>query len=299
MDFILFCVFVMVVCEGNLMCVVVQLYLMQLVVSLQIKYLQEMFGVVLFMCMLCGFVFMCDGQMLLLYVEWVLVVVVDVQCVVVVLWYEVCGWLWIGMIFDLGFLWFGGFLCVLVEIYLQIEIVLWYGMLGWVIEQVWVWVFDVGYYIGCFEEDLLCDEVLFYIVMLMCFEYCVLVFVGWKECVQCVYDWWVFVVLLWIWMLLVFVYYWLLLWCFVDVGVQLVKVVEVDQEQLMFDFVKLGIGLMFVCDLIVLVEVYVYVLMIVEYVMVLIELMFVMFVEWCDELVIVVVLWLIEVQWVI
>ncbi|KVA00848.1 LysR family transcriptional regulator [Burkholderia sp. AU19243] len=299
MDLTLLRAFTTVAREGNLTRAAVQLHLTQPAVSLQIKHLQEALGVVLFTRTSRGLALTRDGQTLLPHAERALAAAADVERAAAALRHEVRGRLRIGTILDPGFLRLGGFLRALVETHPQIETALRHGMSGWVLEQVRAHALDVGYYIGCPDEDSPRDDARFHTVTLTRFEYRVLAPAGWKERVQRAHDWRALALLPWIWTPPASAHHRLLSRLFAAAGAQPVKVAEVDQEQSMLDLVKSGIGLTLARDSIALAEAHAHALTIVEQVTVPTELTFVALAERRDEPAIAAALRLVEAQWAI
>ena len=148
MDYILLRAFITVAREGNLTRAAAQLHLTQPAVSLQIKNLQEMLGVVLFSRTSHGLLLTRDGEALLPHAERALAAAADVQRAAAALRHEVSGTLRIGTILDPEFLRLGGFLRQLVETHPRIETSLRHGMSGWVLEQV------RAAHLSSFEHDL-------------------------------------------------------------------------------------------------------------------------------------------------
>ncbi|WP_431226474.1 LysR family transcriptional regulator [Burkholderia contaminans] len=299
MDLTLLRAFATVAREGNLTRAAVQLHLTQPAVSLQIKHLQETFGVTLFTRTSRGLALTRDGQTLLPHAERALAAAADVQRAAAALRHEVRGRLRIGTILDPGFLRLGGFLRALVETHPQIETALRHGMSGWVIEQVRTRALDVGYYIGRPGEDDPFDGAQFHTVTLTHFQYRVLAPAGWKERVQRAHDWRALAALPWIWTPPASAHHRLLSRRFTEAGAQPLKVAEVDQEQSMLDLVKSGIGLTLARDSTALAEAHAHALTIVEPVTVPTELTFVTLAERRDEPAIAAALRLIEAQWAI
>src|SRR5579862_6915409 len=130
MDYILLRAFLTVAREGNLTRAAARLHLTQPAVSLQIKNLQEMLGVVLFSRTSHGLLLTRDGEALVPHAERALAAAADVQRAAAALRDEVGGTLRMGTIRDPGFLRPGGFLRQLVETHARIETSLRHGMSG-------------------------------------------------------------------------------------------------------------------------------------------------------------------------
>ncbi|KND61491.1 Transcriptional regulator [Candidatus Burkholderia verschuerenii] len=181
MDYTLLRAFLTVAREGNLTRAAAQLHLTQPAVSLQIKNLQEMLGVVLFSRTSHGLLLTRDGEALLPHAERALAAASDVQRAAATLRHEVSGTLRIGTILDPEFLRLGGFLRQLVETYPRIETAMRHGMSGWVLERVKSRDFDVGYFIGDPTMDGTRDGERFHVVRLTPFIYRVLAPAGWNN----------------------------------------------------------------------------------------------------------------------
>ncbi|WP_323119298.1 LysR family transcriptional regulator [Burkholderia alba] len=299
MDLTLLRAFAAVAREGNLTRAATQLHLTQPAVSLQIKHLQELLGVVLFTRTSRGLALTRDGQALLPHAERALAAATDVQRAAAALRQEVRGRLRIGTILDPEFLRLGGFLKQLVETYPQIETALRHGMSGWVLDQVRARELDVGYYIGQPAEDEPRDAALFHTLTLTHFQYRVLAPAGWKERVLRAHDWRSLAALPWIWTPPASAHHRLLSRRFAEARAQPVKVAEVDQEPSMLDLVKSGVGLTLARDSIALREAHAHALTIVERVTVATELTFVTLAARRDEPAIAAALRLIDAQWAI
>lgn len=299
MDLTLLHAFAAVAREGNLTRAATQLHLTQPAVSLQIKHLQELLGVVLFTRTSRGLALTRDGQALLPHAERALAAATDVQRAAAALRQEVRGRLRIGTILDPEFLRLGGFLKQLVETYPQIETALRHGMSGWVLDQVRARELDVGYYIGQPAEDEPRDAALFHTLTLTHFQYRVLAPAGWKERVLRAHDWRSLAALPWIWTPPASAHHRLLSRRFAEARAQPVKVAEVDQEPSMLDLVKSGVGLTLARDSIALREAHAHALTIVERVTVATELTFVTLAARRDEPAIAAALRLIDAQWAI
>ena len=304
MDLILLRAFITVAREGNLTRAAVQLHLTQPAVSLQIKHLQETLGVTLFTRTSHGLSLTRDGQALLPHAERALGAAADVQRAAQSLRHEVRGRLRIGTILDPAFLRLGGFLKQLVETWPSIETALRHGMSGWVLEQIRAGELDVGYYIGLPSDDEPRDGPAFHAVTLTHFQYRVLAPAGWKERVNRPdrseggdNSWVTLARLPWIWTPPESAHNRLLTRIFDALGVQPVKVAEVDQEPSMLDLVKSGVGLTLVRDSIALAEAHAHALTIVEGVTVPTQLSFIVLAERREEPSIAAALRLIEDQW--
>lgn len=299
MDLTLLRAFVAVAREGNLTRAAAQLHLTQPAVSLQIKNLQDLLGIALFVRTSRGLVLTRDGQALLPHAERALDAAADVKRAAAALRHEVRGRLRIGTILDPEFLRLGGFLKRLVEAHPQIETALRHGMSGWVLDEVRARELDVGYYIGRPEEDDPRDAERFHTVTLTQFRYRVLAPAGWKERVQRARTWRELAALPWIWTPAASAHQRLLSRRFADAGAQPAKVAEVDQETSMLDLVKSGVGLTLARDSIALREAHAHALTIVEHVAVPAELTFVTLADRRDEPAIAAALRLIDEQWAI
>src|SRR4051794_1852588 len=108
MDYTLLRAFVTVAREGNLTRAAARLHLTQPAVSLQIKNLQEMLGVVLFARTSHGLLLTRDGEALLPHAERALAAAADVRRAAAALRHDVSGTLSIGTILDPEFLRLGG-----------------------------------------------------------------------------------------------------------------------------------------------------------------------------------------------
>ncbi|CAH2803213.1 MAG: Transcriptional regulator, LysR family [uncultured Caballeronia sp.] len=239
MDYTLLRAFLTVAREGNLTRAAARLHLTQPAVSLQIKNLQEMLGVVLRTSH--GLLLTRDGEALLPHAERTLAVASDIQRAAAALRHEVSGTLHIGTILDPGFLRLGGFLRQLVETHPRIETSLRHGMSGWVL------------------------DVRFHVVRLTPFIYRVLAPAGWHNRVnKGKRSWAALAKLPWIWTPPESAHNRLLSRIFREVGAMPVIVAEVDQEPSMLDLVKSGVGLTLARDSIAIGEAHAHALTIVE-----------------------------------
>jgi DNA-binding transcriptional LysR family regulator len=298
MDYTLLRAFVTVAREGNLTRAAVQLHLTQPAVSLQIKNLQEMLGVVLFSRTSHGLLLTRDGEALLPHAERALAAAGEVQRAASALRHEVRGRLRIGTILDPEFLRLGGFLRQLVETYPQIETALRHGMSGWVFERIKARDLDVGFYIGDPAADGTRDGERFHVVTLTPFLYRVLAPAGWHNRVnKGKRDWAALAKLPWIWTPPESAHHRLLSRIFELAGATPVIVAEVDQEPSMLDLVKSGVGLSLARDSIAIAQAHAHALTIVEGMTVSTQLSFIALAERCDEPVIAAALRLIEDQW--
>jgi DNA-binding transcriptional LysR family regulator len=300
MDYTLLRSFLAVAREGNLTRAAAQLHLTQPAVSLQIKNLQEMLGVVLFSRTSHGLLLTRDGEALLPHAERALAAASDVQRAAAALRHEVSGTLRIGTILDPEFLRLGGFLRQFVETYPRIETALRHGMSGWVLERVKTRDFDVGYYIGDPVADGTRDGERFHVVRLTPYVYRVLAPAGWHNRVnKGKRNWSALARLPWIWTPPESAHNRLLSRIFREAGAQPVKVAEVDQEPSMLDLVKSGVGLSLVRDSIALGEAHAHALTIVEGVTVPTQLSFIALADRLEEPAIAAALKLIEAQWAV
>ncbi|SAK92143.1 LysR family transcriptional regulator [Caballeronia ptereochthonis] len=300
MDYTLLRAFLTVAREGNLTRAAAQLHLTQPAVSLQIKNLQEMLGVVLFSRTSHGLLLTRDGEALLPHAERALAAAADVQRAAAALRHEVSGTLRIGTILDPGFLRLGGFLRQLVETHPRIETSLRHGMSGWVLERVRTRDLDVGYYIGDPSADGTRDGERFHVVRLTPFIYRVLAPAGWHNRVNKGKRSWVALAKLpWIWTPPESAHNRLLSRIFREAGAMPVIVAEVDQEPSMLDLVKSGVGLSLARDSIAIGEAHAHALTIVEDVTVPTQLSFVALAERREEPAIAAALRLIDAQWAV
>jgi DNA-binding transcriptional LysR family regulator len=300
MDYTLLRAFLTVAREGNLTRAAAQLHLTQPAVSLQIKNLQEMLGVVLFSRTSHGLLLTRDGEALLPHAERAIAAASDVQRAAAALRHEVSGTLRIGTILDPEFLRLGGFSRQLVETYPRIETALRHGMSGWVLDHVKSRDLDVGYYIGDPTQDGSRDGERFHVVRLTPFVYRVLAPAGWNNRVnKGKRSWATLAKLPWIWTPPESAHNRLLSRIFREANAQPVKVAEVDQEPSMLDLVKSGVGLSLVRDSIALGEAHAHALTIVEGVTVPTQLSFITLVERREEPAIASALKLIEAQWAV
>lgn len=300
MDYTLLRAFLTVAREGNLTRAAAQLHLTQPAVSLQIKNLQEMLGVVLFARTSHGLLLTRDGEALLPHAERALAAAADVQRAAAALRHEVSGTLRIGTILDPGFLRLGGFLRQLVETHPRIETSLRHGMSGWVLERVRARDLDVGYYIGDPATDGTRDGERFHVMRLTPFIYRVLAPAGWHNRVnKGKRSWAALAKLPWIWTPPESAHNRLLSRIFREAGGMPVIVAEVDQEPSMLDLVKSGVGLSLARDSIALGEAHAHALTIVEGVTVPTQLSFVTLAERCEEPAIAAALRLIDAQWAV
>ncbi|SAL15202.1 LysR family transcriptional regulator [Caballeronia cordobensis] len=300
MDYILLRAFLTVAREGNLTRAAARLHLTQPAVSLQIKNLQEMLGVVLFSRTSHGLLLTRDGEALLPHAERALAAAADVQRAAAALRHEVSGTLRIGTILDPEFLRLGGFLRQLVETHPRIETSLRHGMSGWVLERVKSRELDVGYYIGDPAIDGTRDADRFHAVRLTPFVYRVLAPAGWHNRVnKGKRSWAALAKLPWIWTPPESAHNRLLSRIFREAGAMPVIVAEVDQEPSMLDLVKSGVGLSLVRDSIALGEAHAHALTIVEGVTVPTQLSFVTLAERREEPAIAAALRLIDAQWAV
>jgi DNA-binding transcriptional LysR family regulator len=300
MDYTLLRAFLTVAREGNLTRAAAQMHLTQPAVSLQIKNLQEMLGVVLFSRTSHGLLLTRDGEALLPHAERALAAASDVQRAAAALRHEVSGTLRIGTILDPGFLRLGGFLRQLVETHPRIETSLRHGMSGWVLERVRARDLDVGYYIGEPATDGTRDGDRFHAVRLTPFAYRVLAPAGWHSRVNKGKRGWAALAKLpWIWTPAESAHNRLLSRLFREAGAVPTVVAEVDQEPSMLDLVKSGIGLSLVRDSIAIGEAHAHALTIVEGVTVPTQLSFVTLAERREEPAIAAALRLIDAQWAV
>ena len=300
MDYTLLRAFLTVAREGNLTRAAARLHLTQPAVSLQIKNLQEMLGVVLFSRTSHGLLLTRDGEALLPHAERALAAAADVQRAAAALRHEVSGTLRIGTILDPGFLRLGGFLRQLVETHPRIETSLRHGMSGWVLERVRSRELDVGYYIGDPAADGTRDGERFHVVRLTPFIYRVLAPAGWHNRVnKGKRNWAALAKLPWIWTPPESAHNRLLSRIFRDAGAMPVIVAEVDQEPSMLDLVKSGVGLTLARDSIAIGEAHAHALTIVEGVTVPTQLSFVALAERREEPAIAAALRLIDAQWAV
>ncbi|WP_321796614.1 LysR family transcriptional regulator [Caballeronia sp. J97] len=300
MDYTLLRAFLTVAREGNLTRAAARLHLTQPAVSLQIKNLQEMLGVVLFSRTSHGLLLTRDGEALLPHAERALAAAADVQRAAAALRHEVSGTLRIGTILDPEFLRLGGFLRQLVETHPRIETSLRHGMSGWVLERVKARDLDVGYYIGDPAIDGTRDSERFHVVRLTPFLYRVLAPAGWHHRVNTgKRNWAALARLPWIWTPPESAHHRLLSRIFREAGATPVIVAEVDQEPSMLDLVKSGVGLSLARDSIALGEAHAHALTIVEGVTVPTQLSFVALAERREEPAIAAALRLIDAQWAV
>jgi DNA-binding transcriptional LysR family regulator len=304
MDLTLLRAFITVAREGNLTRAAVLLHVSQPAVSLQIKNLQETLGIALFSRTSHGLILTRDGEALLPHAERALTAASEVLRVAAALRHEISGRLTIGTILDPEFLRLGGFLRALVETYPRIETALRHGMSGWVLERIKSRDLDVGFYIGDPAIDEPRDPDRFHVVQLKPYLYRVLAPAGWKDRVNRPdrseggdNSWVTLARLPWIWTPPESAHNRLLTRIFDSLGVQPVKVAEVDQEPSMLDLVKSGVGLTLVRDSIALAEAHAHALTIVEGVTVPTQLSFIVLAERREEPSIAAALRLIEAQW--
>jgi DNA-binding transcriptional LysR family regulator len=298
MDYTLLRAFVTVAREGNLTRAGAHLHLTQPAVSLQIKNLQEMLGVVLFSRTSHGLLLTRDGEALLPHAERALAAANEVQRAAAALRHEVHGRLRIGTILDPDFLRLGGFLRQLVETYPQIQTALRHGMSGWVLERVKSGDLDVGFYIGDPDTDDPRDAGRFHVVTLTPYLYRVLAPAGWHNRVnKGTRDWLALAKLPWIWTPPESAHNRLLSRIFAAAGATPVIVAEVDQEPSMLDLVKSGVGLTLARDSIALAQAHAHALTIVEGMTVPTQLSFIALAERREEPAIAAALRLIEDQW--
>ena len=298
MDYTLLRAFVIVAREGNLTRAAARLHLTQPAVSLQIKNLQEMLGVVLFARTSHGLLLTRDGEALLPHAERALAAAADVQRAAAALRHDVSGTLRIGTILDPEFLRLGGFLRQFVEAYPRIETAMRHGMSGWVLERVRSGDLDVGFYIGDPAQDGTRDGERFHVVRLTPFAYRVLAPAGWHNRVNKGKRGWAALAKLpWIWTPPESAHNRLLSRVFREAGATPVIVAEVDQEPSMLDLVKSGVGLSLARDSIALREAHAHALTIVEDVTVPTQLSFVALAERREEPAIAAALRLIDAQW--
>jgi DNA-binding transcriptional LysR family regulator len=300
MDYTLLRAFLAVAREGNLTRAATQLHVTQPAVSLQIKNLQEMLGVVLFARTSHGLLLTRDGEALLPHAERALSAASDMTRAAAALRHEVGGKLRIGTILDPEFLRLGGFLRQLVETYPRIETALRHGMSGWVLEGIKARDLDVGYYIGDPSIDGTRDGERFHVVRLTPYVYRVLAPAGWNNRVNKGKRGWLALAKHpWIWTPPESAHNRLLSRIFREAGATPLKVAEVDQEPSMLDLVKSGIGLSLVRDSIALGEAHAHALTIVEGVTVPTQLSFVTLAERREEPAIAAALRLIDEQWAV
>jgi DNA-binding transcriptional LysR family regulator len=300
MDYTLLRAFLAVAREGNLTRAATRLHVTQPAVSLQIKNLQEMLGVVLFTRTSHGLLLTRDGEALLPHAERALSAAADMTRAAAALRHEVGGTLRIGTILDPEFLRLGGFLRQLVETYPRMETALRHGMSGWVLEGVKARDLDVGYYIGDPLIDGTRDGERFHVVRLTPYVYRVLAPAGWNSRVnKGKRGWPALAKHPWIWTPPESAHNRLLSRIFREAGATPVKVAEVDQEPSMLDLVKSGIGLSLVRDSIALGEAHAHALTIVEGVTVPTQLSFVTLADRKEEPAIAAALKLIDEQWAV
>ncbi|TCG05536.1 LysR family transcriptional regulator [Paraburkholderia steynii] len=247
MDLNLLKTFAMVAREGSLTQAAKRLHLTQPAVSLQIKNLQRMTGLILFSRASRGLLLTSDGAALLPHVERAIAAASEVSRVATMLLGEMSGCLRIGTIIDPEFLRLGAFLQQLVNTWPRIETRLRHGMSGWVLDKVRSGELDVGYYLGDVERDLQ-NAIDIRTVTLTALEYMVIAPQGWKDRVEEVKGWNALASLPWIWTPTASAHQRLLSREFDRAGARPSIAAEADQEQSMLDLVKSGVGLTLVRD---------------------------------------------------
>src|SRR3569832_139970 len=235
MDLIQLRAFVTVAREGNLTRAAERLHLTQPAVSLQIKSLQKTLRLQLFTRIPSGMALTDDGAKLLPYAERVLASVSEFRQGVDALHSTLSGKLSIGTILDPEFIRLGPFLKRLMENHPQLSTQLQHGMSGWVMQQVKSSALDVGYYLGTPGKE-------FHSQILTSFTYHVLAPHGWRSRVSGK-AWPELAKLPWIWTPPESAHNRLLSKIFAQYKVMPNRVALVDQELLLLDLVKSGVGL--------------------------------------------------------
>lgn len=227
--------FVTVAREGNLTRAAERLHLTQPAVSLQIKSLQAVLNLQLFVRTPAGMALTDDGAKLLPFAERVIESVAEFRQGADALHSTLSGTLSIGTILDPEFIRLGAFLKRLVETYPQLSTRLQHGMSGSVLQQVKSGTLDVGYYLGTPGKE-------FHYQALTSFTYNVVAPQGWKTRVAGK-DWQALAKLPWIWSPPESAHNRLLSKTFAQYKAVPNKVALVDQEPSMLDLVKSGVGL--------------------------------------------------------
>lgn len=227
--------FVTVAQEGNLTRAAERLHLTQPAVSLQIKSLQNVLNLQLFVRTPAGMSLSDDGAKLLPFAQRVMESVAEFRQGAASLHSTLSGTLSIGTILDPEFIRLGAFLKRLVESYPQLSTQLQHGMSGWVLQQVKAGALDVGFYLGTPGKE-------FHHQILTSFSYNVVAPQGWKNRVAGK-GWEALAKLPWIWSPPESAHHRLLTKTFNQYKVTPNKVALVDQEPSMLDLVKSGVGL--------------------------------------------------------
>jgi len=236
--------FVAVAREGNVSRAAERLHLSQPAVSLQIKRLADLTGLVLFNRTPQGLALSSDGAALLPQAERVLLALADFQHSAQRLHSTVRGTLRIGTILDPEFTRLGAFLRELVERAPQVATELRQGMSGEVLAQVRAGELDVGFYLGDAQAE---GGPALAARTLSRFHYRVVAPAGWGPQVLG-RDWKGLAALPWVETPPASAHHRLLAGVFGPRGLAPRRVALVDQEASMLDLIKSGVGLSLVRD---------------------------------------------------
>lgn len=259
--------FITVARTGNLTRAAAALHLTQPAVSLQLKALQAMLQVQLFLRTPTGMVLTTEGAKLLPLAERILANMAELEQAANALHSTLSGTLAIGTILDPEFTRLGVLLKHLVESWPQLTPHLQHGISGTVLHMVKSGELDVGYFIGDPGKE--CHS-----LILTSFTYNVVAPSGWKSRVSGK-DWPTLAQLPWIWTPPESAHNRLLSNIFASYQVKPMTVAQVDQEQSMLDLVKSGLGLSLVRESIALRESHAHGLVIADAVSVATELRFI------------------------
>ena len=232
-----------------------KLFVTQPAISLQIKSLQEELGYALFNRTPRGMVLTENGQALMVWAQKVLAAHLEFQYAGQRLKNaERREQIKIGTILDPEFIRLGLFLKELLEKAPHIETSLQHSISGEVLQRIEHESLDVGFYLGDIEQHKTSrNETLFEVHQLTTFTYKVIAPAGWGPRIKG-QDWQGLASLPWILTPPASVHSRLLSKIFNEIGVQPKRVAQVDQENVMLDLVKSGIGLSLARDTIALHE---------------------------------------------
>lgn len=236
------CYFVVVVEELYFGCVVKCLFILQLVLSFDICKFEDVFGVQLFLCINKMVVLINVGEVLFGEVCWLLLQVVEVECLMVCFVLGFVGWLWIGFVYLM--LYCGLFdvvWCFEVD-YLGVEVVLSEMNMYVQVQVIQCGQIDFGYvYWGYFLFEV--ELVFVYVELFVC---CLLVVYLLVWCRQVVFV--MFVIELFILFLcdVVLYYYDLIIVQCVNVGFSLLICYEVWLWQMILLMIEFGMGIVLV-----------------------------------------------------
>jgi len=226
--------------EGNLTRAAERLHLTQSAVSMQIKSLQELLGVTLFLRTSRGLALSPQGTALLPVAQKILASVDDFTHLAGSMQQATYGTLGIGTILNPETIRLGACLQQLVERYPHVQPRLKHGMSGWVLNQVRSGALDTAFYLGPAGDAASGPE--FVSMLLMPVGYFVIAPKGWDARVRNK-SWAQVAALPWVWTPEHSAHHRMLSRKFGELGVQPNVVAEVDLEASMLDLVISGVGL--------------------------------------------------------